>query len=430
MTNGSISFRKMFIVLQGAAGAHLIGFFMLPMLTRVLDPAAFGNLQIFQAVLTFAIVLTSLRYEVALLSCTNEEQISVLLRLCNLITIVVSVVTLMFCLTFSFYLQAYYPAIPKEFVFLLPIGVIAAGLMQSWSYYPLWLQDFRTVSTAKIINALAFTLPALSLSVAGSGNISLIIADILGRFFCAAYIVWRSSNLRSILAINVPSGQLKKSALQYRRFPVYSVPSALINAIGSMAMPLFLTLTYSAHDAGQYAIVDRSIGFGVSLVTASASQVFTAEFSKAILENREQPFAMFRDYIRKMLALAVIPMVVLTVWAPDIIRVVFGSNWILAGHMAQILAPMYLISFASQPVNMALVLLGNQRLQMSWEIGRIVAISIGWTLILTNSASVLASVLMYSIVTSIMCIAYLGLAYWRLQNFHISPLENTTGYGH
>ena len=74
--------RNIFLVMRGTVLAQLIGFLALPYLARLFEPAAFGHYQLFISLVTLALVLPTLRYEIALLRVEDGREYRDLVRLC------------------------------------------------------------------------------------------------------------------------------------------------------------------------------------------------------------------------------------------------------------------------------------------------------------------------------------------------------------
>src|SRR5438132_12681156 len=73
------------LVLRGTVIAQVIGFLALPLLSRLLAPEAFGNLQLFTSILTLMLVFSTLRYEIAILRARDGRRLAAVVRLCLLL---------------------------------------------------------------------------------------------------------------------------------------------------------------------------------------------------------------------------------------------------------------------------------------------------------------------------------------------------------
>jgi O-antigen/teichoic acid export membrane protein len=87
----------------------------------------------------------------------------------------------------------------------------------------------------------------------------------------------------------------------------------------------------------------------------------------------------FHKYILLLFAVGIVPLIVVMTAAPALFIFFFGSEWAQAGLFAQVMAPAYLLVLMTGGTNMTLMLIGMQKTQMIWEIGRLVAMAALWT---------------------------------------------------
>ena len=71
------------------------------------------------------------------------------------------------------------------------------------------------------------------------------------------------------------------------------------------------------------------------------------------------------------------------------------------------LTPLFLCAYVVGPLNMALTLMGRQRLQLAWDFGRLLLVAGVWASMWLLETSVLTSLITYSIAASVAYAAYL-----------------------
>ena len=162
-------------------------------------------------------------------------------------------------------------------------------------------------------------------------------------------------------------------------------------------------------------MVERGLTIPIALIITAVSQVYMAGFAEAVRNPAQSAPAQFRKVVVGMAWLGVLPVFLLLAFGPIIFTTAFGPQWEVAGEFARILAPAYWLLLISGAVNMTIMLLGRQKTQMAWEVGRLVAMLALWTAVPLLGLSAMTAVILHSLVTSGSCVAYLAMAYYALQ---------------
>ena len=167
-------------VLRGTVAAQAIGFIALPLLTRLFTPEAFGQLQLYQAALTLLLVVAAMRYEIALLRAADDAEFTATLQLCWLINLAVAVMVALVCAVGTV-IDGLIPASAVQVLWLLPVGVLLGGWMQTLGYVILRHKAFAAGASAKVAQAGGYVAGGLGIGFAAPVATGLVIADLLGR---------------------------------------------------------------------------------------------------------------------------------------------------------------------------------------------------------------------------------------------------------
>ena len=126
--------RNAFVVMRGTVIAQGLGVLALPVLTRLLEPTAFGHFQIYQSVLIVLLVLPTLRYEVAILRVSGRDELQALIQLClGCSLIVVSIALLALFLLTSIGWPVEVAELPFS-MWLILAGLLFGGLPNLWRF--------------------------------------------------------------------------------------------------------------------------------------------------------------------------------------------------------------------------------------------------------------------------------------------------------
>ena len=171
---------------------------------------------------------------------------------------------------------------------------------------------------------------------------------------------WRT--LKRSLVSRPTWAELKYVASRYKRFPLFTMPAALLSAL-IMRAPFLILLEYL--DLSTYGQFSR--GFNVlfvplSLLAASVAQVF---FVQAVKTNREGSLAQFSSNVHgKLVLMAIFPTAVLMIAGADIFEVLFGPKWRASGDFLLYMAPWIMLSIVCSPLTRLFDVLERQRLEL------------------------------------------------------------------
>ena len=404
--------RNIVTVMRGTVIAQAVAVLILPVLTRLFDPAAFGHLQLYLSVLTMLIVLPSLRYDIAILRADDNELPS-LLRLCLRANIIVAALLLLVAYAGaalfhdSFLGQAPFPL-------WMPIAAMAAtSIGQVLLYVAIRDERFSVNANSKVAQAVSYAAMGVALGVARIGNGGLVMADLLGRFASLAWL-YRWMRKRALMS-RVGRVSIRAVASRYREYPLVSLPGFIINSAGVTITPIMIYATFDANAAGQYALVDRVLSLPVAVLATSVSQAFMGQLATA-MRNGTEARSDFISILRWMALIGIVPTILVILLAPTAFVLLFGSEWELAGTLAQVLAPATFVGLITGGVNMTLSVVGRQKTQMAWDVTRLTALIALWTVVPILDLSVVVSVALHSALLVIANIVFLILCAHALKH--------------
>lgn len=407
--------RNIAIVLRGSIIAQAIGFLILPILSRLFTPEAFGTYQLFQSIFGILLVFVSMRYEIALLRAENDLELRATFWLCLAVTAITSVLV---AIVAAWIIASGWPApaaaLPFS-VWLFPLALLAGGLAQFLTYVVTRESAFSVSANSKMAQSGAYAVAGLLIGVVAPFTSGLIVADILGRIALAGFLLTWTFRRHRALFEPASTGQVLAMARKYRGFPLLTVPGGIVNTLGSVLTPMMIYATFSPYVSGQFGLVERSLTIPMALVITAVSQVYMAGFAEAIRTPGQSALLQFHKVVRNMVLIGLLPVLVIMAFGPVLFVTVFGQRWELAGEFARIMAPAYLFLLVSGAVNMTLLLLGRQKLQMAWEIGRLAAMAAVWAAILFFALSETTAVILHTITTIAFCLAFLAIAHLTLQ---------------
>lgn len=403
-------------VLGGNLIAQAIGLAALPVLARLFPPAAFAHYQFFQSVITLLVVPAGLRYELALLRAGDGGALRAVLWLCFaancglalLGTLAVGVVELIQPVWLG---RVHFP------LFLLPLAVLIGALANTMSFVLIRFSAFFASGNSKVIQSAAFVGLAAGIGAQTPVPSGLVIADTGGRAALAGYSLFWIRRHAPGLLVRSSLRRIRAVARRYREYPLISAPGSLVNAAGTVLTPLLVYAMFPPSISGQFALVERSLTLPLALVTSAASQVFMAEFAGHIRSGSRDALTDFRKLVLHAALLGVVPALALIFAGPTIFAIVFGAQWHLAGEFSRWLAVGYWAALAFGPINSTLVVIGRQKLQLAWEIGRLTAIAALAAAVVAFDWPALYAIIGYSALMALSSISFILMAFLALSKY-------------
>ncbi len=350
-----------------------------PVLTRLYAPVDFGVYQTFLSVLSFGLVISALRYDIAITLPEEGKQASQVLLLS--FTILLTLAGAFFAGAGVYELLGdgrLLRNLPGYFVPLLGLCFFLAGSCQILNYWALRQKEFVVSSNGRIAQVVGQTTAALVGGAAMPGALALLLADVVGRFTGFLWLGKKFFVELNALLRGVRVNDLRNLAGRYKAFPTISSTGALINTAGLSLTPLLLYHYYGLLPVGLFALTERVMGAPSGLIAGSVAQVYLSDASSLRREAPERLQALFWKIIRGQTKVAILPFLFLFIAGPWIFGLVFGSEWNEAGVYARILIPSYFIGFVTAPVNMTLIILERQGWQLFWDCGRLLMVVTCW----------------------------------------------------
>lgn len=402
--------RDITTVMRGTLIAQAVGFTALPLLSRMFTPDAFGHYQLFISLLTLLLVFPTLRYEYALLRARSSRELRAVAQLCFVLSAAVAAATgLMLALLDLFGWPPQIRDAPFP-IWLLAAALLFGGVAQFLTILSTREKAFAAISNSKILQSSVYAGTSLGIGATSPVPSGLILADLAGRVGHAVWLAAWSRHRLPALWRPIGRASLWAVARRYREYPFVSVPGGVVNVLGGIITPIMIYATFNPAASGQYALLERSVNLPIALVVIAVGQVFTGQFSAELRRCPTAAAAHFRRVVGLMSLIALLPLISLLAAGPWLFAFFFGDEWQLAGDLSRLMAPAFASMLLSGPVHMVLTVMGFQKLQTSWEIGRLVLVLGLWLAVSRFDIGLTTTVATYSGVLVICNLSFVGLA--------------------
>ena len=154
-----------------------------PLLARLYDPAAFGLLSVFAAVLSILVAVASLRFELAIPIATNADEAVHLFVLSVLISLASSVIVAGAVLLWGPELADMLgEAGLASVLWLLPIALALACFTQAVASWAVYTKAFSSLGRMRVAQGIAQSGFQLAFGVLQLGAIGLVLGDVASQF--------------------------------------------------------------------------------------------------------------------------------------------------------------------------------------------------------------------------------------------------------
>lgn len=388
----------------GTAAGQSIAVIASPLLTRLYTPADFGALGVFTSLIGILSVVACLRFDLAIPLPASDEDAANLAALALSSTVVVTALTALVTTLFGERLVTLTNTLGlAHYLWLLPVGVLAIGTYLTLNYWTIRTRQYPRIARASLIQGVS----SVGVQLAGAvveGPLGLLLGQVTVHAAggtTLAVPIWRAQR-DAFRKVSVR--RMRKLAYRYRAFPLVQSWSSLLNVTGLRLPPLLLAALFGAPTAGLFALGTRVIASPVTLIGTSVSQVYVGEQARLIARDPRAAERLFLTTARRLLLWAAGPMVLIGLASPWVFAALFGQSWRAAGVLVQALAIMYLMQIVVSPISQTLVLLERQRLQITWDAGRVILTVAALWLPQRAGLGITATITVYGVA---MAVAYL-----------------------
>lgn len=341
-------------------------------LSRLYSPKAYGDWGIFISYAGILTVIASGRYELAILRPFKKAEALNLVALSTSLAFVGSI-----CFFFLLYLLTFLkPSIVIPGLNYLPLYVFLTSLVQIYNGYANRTEQYSAIAHSSISRSL---IQASSRILMGGFRYEggLIAGALLGS------IAGMWSLLRKIHIIHdikrcISFRYMCRLAHTYRYFPIFQMPSALLNSLSTNLPLILMAFFFSKEEIGCFSMAITLLYLPVILISSSLGQIF---YKKASSWAPEDTAVLAYKLLKLIFPIGFI-MSLLLIWGgEDLLGFLLGDRWTTTGLFAAYLSPWIWLILCFSPLGMIFDAIDKQKTEMILNIclfvSRILVIIIG-----------------------------------------------------
>jgi len=310
----------------------------------------------------------SLRYELGIVAAHTEQKAAQLALAAFLFSLPTSLIGAGILLLFIHFSLLGFNALPSYAALFMVAALVFVAGFSVLRYWFVRQEQFGCVSQATVAQNGVRSVSQAAIGVVGGGLWGLLAAELLGRsagmtrMFRTAWPSIRAhvfpvdrSNFSEVLRENV-------------QFPVYSLPSSLVDSAAANICIPFVVWYYGPNAGGYFALVQRVLAVPLVLISASVADAFQARLALYLRDTPDRIVQLFQRTSAGLVCVGFIPTALLVFYAEPTFRALFGEKWSVAGRMAAVVAPFFLAQFVVTPLSRLVFVLGGQRLKLIYDV--------------------------------------------------------------
>jgi lipopolysaccharide exporter len=332
------------LLLSGAVTAQAVQAVLVPLVTRLYDPAVVGEWTLVLAVAGLASAIGGFRYEPAIVLAEDDDEAARVFLVYVALTAVTAAVLLVCLVPFSDDIARLLRSTNIEgWLFAAPVIVVVGGLGVAANQWFLRTGQFRLLGFMTVAQAATTSGSQVALAPAFGGRAGgLVTGSIAGL---ATALLGLPEQLRrgyfGVFRRGLSAPRLWESALKYRRFPFYVVPHGVIATVRERGIVVLLAVFAGTAVTGYYALALRVVYTTMGAVSISLNAVL---FKRAADEVEIEALAPLASRLLRDLVLLATPPLTLFAWASTngAMAVLLGDEWEEAGiYVALITLPSF-----------------------------------------------------------------------------------------
>ena len=355
-------------IMSGTVASQLIVLLAMPIVTRLYSPADFGGVAIFSALLTAIVIVSNLRYELAIALPKTDDVAFQLFLICGVclfsVTLVTSIVT---ALLSDSLVKILGVSELEKFIWLLPMGVFLCGCYRILKYWSLRMGHYGEVSRTRLIQSSATVL--IQVFASPLGLPALLTAQIANK---SVGIVSLSKKVNiSALLRDSSTSQLWSVARRYRKFPLVSTWGDLAMVAANHMPVVLIASLYDAATAGFYFLAQRATRLPVRVFGLAVAEVFLPQGAKLSHEGKIAELTEKTFLTISAIAIPLLLFIALT--APSIFPLIFGGAWTKSGTIVSLLTPLLYFQLVAQPLMTTIAIVEKQLSGAFWQASLLLA---------------------------------------------------------
>lgn len=355
------------ILTMGSVIAQLVPFIVYPLIGRLYTPEQAAVLAAYTSLVSIIQVVSTFKYEGAILLAKNDVDAANLATLASLICGLICLVITIPIAVCPSVINSLLKTDIGNLLILIPVSVFSISVFEIYNEWCVRNKYYKKLAVNKISNAVTVNGGKVGAAFTPFLQIGLVIGDVFGRFLTCAICLIRVWLKDKAVFKRVTLSGIKKEAIEFNRFPKYIVPGQLLNTLGASLPILIMGIYFTGEDIGLFSMALAIMYVPISVVGRSVRDVFRKKVRDS-QESSDSIFSFMRNLFGKLVLVSVLAALSLVWFLPTIFSFFLGDKWLMTGIYAQILTPLVVINFISTGLDGVLLVAKKYKHIFIWQL--------------------------------------------------------------
>lgn len=337
--------KDIFTLSIGALVAQLIPVIASLVLARLYSTEQFGDWGVFLSYSGILSILVMGQYEMAIVRPHRECDAEAVVRLCFILGILFTLIVYAVFAVSDIAGLAYFKSLP--FGYILPLYVFLFGMLQVYLHYANRKENYQVIASSGVVRNAFQAVTRISLGFFKSFY-GLIHGAFTGLAVSIAYSELRIP-VRRILFGGYNWGSIRRVAARYRYFPMFLLPSSLLNALSTNLPVLILVSYFPKEYIGYFSMTISLLFLPVQLICNAMSKVFYKKSS--MKDNDAEVRKLSYNLFKVSFLLGLVINIVLILFGDSLFALVLGEKWRTSGIYSMLLSPWILMTLCFSPLS-------------------------------------------------------------------------------
>ena len=357
-------YRDIFKLFTGTFIARIIPALFALLIARLYAPSQFGNFVLYLSIGSFLSIISTGKYESALLIANNQEERKHLFGFSIKLNFAFNSIVMLLFLLWVFLIQTKLGFDEKLMLLLVPVYSFFFANIQVLRNLFVSQKQFKRISVMEITRAaIVGLLQALFFIVPETG---LFLGVVLAQIIVFVIYIGKASRSNAF-SLKFPNTEEIRLAKRHIKFPKFSVLSESFNFFSGQ-LPIFLLKPiFGETILGLYSFPHRYISTPIQLTSTSTASVYV-EKAQSLNKFPEKLSTLTLSLFKRQFILGVLPFTILALWGKEVFQFIFGMEWATSGELAQLLAPWLFAVFLGSPLSSILIVKEKQHISLIYNI--------------------------------------------------------------
>jgi O-antigen/teichoic acid export membrane protein len=111
---------------------------------------------------------------------------------------------------------------------------------------------------------------------------------------------------------------------------------------------------------GLYMLANRLSIIPMNLIGTAVNKVYLQKATETFNKDPKKLFSVYKQTVKRLFLLGLIPFIIILFFAPLLVRIIFGNEWIFSGTIMQILALGVFLKFSTSPISTTFTIVNKQ----------------------------------------------------------------------